>query len=215
MRYTLLVSERVLGVLGGNDVVVEHLVSWCRSADVIYATDSGADRIIALGFAPVVVGDFDSFSSLDAAAHLRLEQSSCQDTTDCDKLLRLAVQDGHRSITIAASEGDLPDHVLSTFFSALRSDITVRFAFRRGLGSLVNGGREQTVSTSTGQRVSLMPLTSCHGVSLSGTRWPLTSEDIAPEGLVSISNEALGSEVSVRIESGSALLFIETGEIYW
>lgn len=215
MRYTLVVSVRVLGVLGGNDVDDGRLVAWCSSATHIYAADSGADRIIALGFEPVVVGDFDSFTSLPSSANLRLVQSLDQDTTDCDKLLALVQTDGHDEITMAATEGDLPDHVLATFSSAVASSLRVRFAFRRGCGILVRPGENGTAQTSVGQRVSLIPLTPCHGVSMSGVRWPLSGATIATGERVSVSNEATAESVSVSIVEGAAMLFFETQEIVW
>lgn len=215
MRYTLVVSARVLGVLGGNDVDDGRLVAWCSSATHIYATDSGADRIIALGFEPVVVGDFDSFASLPDSAHLRLEQSLDQDTTDCDKLLALVRTDGHDEITLIATEGDLPDHVLATYSSAVASSLRIRFAFRRGCGILIRSGENGTAQTSVGQRVSLIPLTPCQGVSMSGVRWPLSGATIAPGERISVSNKATAESVVVSIDEGTALLFFETQEIVW
>lgn len=213
MRYTSPVPPRVLGILGGNDVDNELLRAWASSAEFVYAADSGADRLIALGFSPIVVGDFDSFSSLPQSSHLRLVQSIDQSTTDCDKLLALVKSDGHVSVTLAATEGDLPDHVLSTYSSAIACGLDVRFAFRRGIGMLVRDGA--SVSTAPGQRVSLIPLRPCTGIGLRGVAWPLEEADIEPGGAVSVSNEATGDQVTVSLRSGCALLFVETREVNW
>jgi thiamine pyrophosphokinase len=213
MRYTSPVPPRVLGVLGGNDVDNELLRAWATSAEVVYAADSGADRLIALGFSPIVVGDFDSFSSLPQSSHLRLVQSIDQTTTDCDKLLALVKSDGHMSVTLAATEGDLPDHVLSTYASAMACSIDVQFAFRRGIGVLVRDGA--SLRTTPGRRVSLIPLVPCSRVSLEGVAWPLKEAEIEPGGATSISNEAVGKRVTVSLSSGCALLFVETREVVW
>lgn len=213
MRYTSPVPRRVLGVLGGNDVDNDRLHAWASSADVVYACDSGADRLIALGFSPVVVGDFDSFASLPNASHLRLVQSIDQSTTDCDKLLALVKCDGHVSVTLAATEGDLPDHVLATFSSAMACGLDVRFVFRRGIGVIVRDGA--SLPTTPGQRVSLIPLVACTGVGLRGVAWALDGAEIEPGGAVSVSNEATGNRVQVNLRSGCALLFVETREVGW
>ncbi len=215
MRYTLVVTKRVLGVLGGNDVDEDGLRGWCTAATHVYATDSGADRVIALGFDPVVVGDFDSFKSLPSASHLRLVQSLDQETTDCEKMLDLAHEDGHDEITVTASEGDLPDHVLATFSSAVGAQLRVRFAFRRGIGVIVRPNEGATVRTTVGQRVSLLPLTACRGVSLSGVKWPLVDAEMAPGRRISVSNEAIEESVRASVSSGAALLFYETRQIVW
>lgn len=203
----------MLGVLGGKDVGDEKLVAWASSCDALYAADSGADRLIALGFSPIVVGDFDSFASLPNASHLRLVQSIDQATTDCDKLLALVREDGHSSVTLIGHEGDLPDHVLATYSSAIACGIDVRFAFRRGIGRLVRS--RVSANTRVGQRVSLVPLTPCTGVSLTGVAWEVSGDNYAPGGRLSVSNEAVGSQVEASVESGCALLFLETLEVAW
>lgn len=208
-------NDRVLGVLGGQDVGDQRLRDWCASADVVYAADSGADRVIGFGFEPIVVGDFDSFKSLEDSKHLRLEQSADQNTTDCDKLLALVLKDGHEAVTLAGSEGDLPDHVLATYFSALKSPLQVQFAFRRGIGWLVRPGVKLDVPCRRGQRVSLIPLDVCDDVRISGVEWPLTGETLAPSGSVSVSNRAVETVVTASLATGCALLFLETPEVRW
>jgi len=53
-----------------------------------------------------------------------------------------------------------------------------------------------------------MPLTTCGDVSISGVRWPLAGVTLKVGGAFSVSNEALGSEVVVKLESGIALLIL-------
>lgn len=208
-------SDRVLGVLGGTDIDDVRLAAWASTATHIYAADSGADRLISLGFSPTVVGDFDSFTSLSRASHLRLVQSLDQDTTDCDKLLALVAEDGHTGLTLTGTEGDLPDHVLATYSSAVASGLDVSFAFRRGVGALVRPGTPVSMDTLAGQRVSLVPLTPCYGTGLTGVAWPLDGAALEPGGLVSVSNEAVEGQVTAWLETGHALLFLETPEVVW
>jgi thiamine pyrophosphokinase len=166
-----------------------------------------------MGLAPIVVGDFDSFASLPHASHLRQVQSIDQATTDCDKMLALAREDGHGAITLTATEGDLPDHVLATYSSAVASGLDVRFAFRRGTGQLVRD--TVRVEARAGQRVSLVPLTACLGVGLSGVAWTVENGRFEPGNALSVSNEALGGPVVATLESGVALLFLESREVAW
>lgn len=203
----------MLGVLGGKDISDESLHAWASSAEVVYAADSGADRLIALGHSPIVVGDFDSFASLPGSSHLRLVQSIDQSTTDCDKMLRLVEEDGHGAITLTGTEGDLPDHVLATYSSIVASRLDVRIAYRRGIGYVVHS--RASVATQLGQRVSLVPITTCRGVWLTGVAWPLEAAALSPGVLVSVSNEAIGARVEARVEEGRALLFLESHGVSW
>ena len=214
VRYNSGVSERVLGVLGGKDMGDVLLSSWAASATVLYAADSGAGRLIGLGYSPVVVGDFDSFSPPEGSG-LRLVHLPDQGTTDCDKLLALALQYGRDEITLACVEGDLPDHVVATLSSAAACDLHVRLAYRRGIGWIVKKGAAATVAAKPGQRVSLMPITECTGVVFAGVRWPLEGTVLAPAGAVSVSNQAVGAEVRAEVGEGAAMLFVETSEVSW
>jgi thiamine pyrophosphokinase len=209
------VQKRVLGVLGGNDVSNDRLVAWASLAEHTYAADSGADRLIALGFSPIVVGDFDSFASHARASHLRLVQDLDEETTDCDKLLALVKSDGHDAVTLIATEGDLPDHILATYSSAIAASLDVRFAFRRGIGWLVRARAPRRAKSVFGQRVSLIPLVACEGAALSGVKWPLEGTRLEPGKRVSVSNEADSAEVVASLELGCALLFLETQEVFW
>lgn len=200
--------DKVLGVLSGRDMSDASLLAWVRDADVVYAADSAADRLIHLGERPIVVGDLDSFESHDRAEGLRVVRDPDQNSTDCDKLLRLAAMEGHEAITMASIEGDLLDHVLATLSSLVASPLEIRIALRRGVGWIVRAGREVAVEAVPGQRVSLVPLEGVRGARLTGVVWPLDAADLAPGAALSISNEALG-RVCARTESGAALLFVE------
>ncbi len=215
MRHNQLVPIRVLGVLGGQDVSDDLLRAWASTAHVIYGADSGADRLIAAGFEPIIVGDFDSFTMKDQATSLRLVQDTDENRTDCDKLLSLVAADAHQELTLTCVEGDLPDHVISTISSIVASHLRLRIAFRRGIGYVVRSEHNCSVQTKPGQRVSLVPLTPCVGVSLTGTQWQLTDDSIKIGGRLSVSNEATGDRVSASVSSGCALLFCETHDVSW
>jgi len=121
------VAQRILGVLGGEDMGIELVRAWCASAQVIYAADSGADRVLATGYQPILVGDLDSFQSGYAMVDLRVEERPDQEYTDCDKLLQLVREDGHDSVTLCSVEGDLLDHLLAGLSSGrLRIEREIR-----------------------------------------------------------------------------------------
>lgn len=200
---------KVLGVLDGRDMPAELLARWAGSADVVYAADGAADRLIQAGVsADVIVGDMDAVRPETLRAARRAVSHSDQDTTDCDKLLNLAKADGVSTITLASVEGDLPDHELATLHSAGRSGLDVRIAYRRGLGWILRSGSVLKPACSNGARVSLLPLASGTVATLEGVEWPLRDAALDPCGRGSISNRALGGSLQVEIKEGCALLFI-------
>lgn len=204
------VPKKVLGVLAGEDMPRELLLAWARSADVVLAADAGADRLIEAGVRPDhVVGDLDSIQRRAELGSARIHSRPDQSTTDCDKLLALAAELGFSALTLGAVEGDRMDHALSTWLSAARSSLEVRIALRQGLGWPLRGGRSRSVAVEPGRIVSLIPLAPCEGVVLRGVEWPLEGDKLSWDGLVSISNRAVDSSVSVSLEAGLAALIVE------
>lgn len=195
------------------------LAKWAASADLVLAADGGLDRLLEAGIPPHhMVGDMDSTEHALRLEYLSkdtpfvLHRNEDQNTTDCDKLLSLAKEIGVESITLAGVEGDLLDHTLATIQSALKSGLAVRLALRRGVGWVLSGPTSATVATTPGRRVSLVPLGEVSGVGLGGVEWPLAEASLSPRGLTSVSNRANAKRISVRLESGDALLFVEQTE---
>lgn len=200
-------GRRVLGVLAGADFPLEKLAEWARTADVVLAADGAADRLLAAGVEPTTtIGDLDSLASVLPLK--RVIQDPDQETSDCDKLLNFAYRIGHREITLAGIEGDRLDHVLSTFSSAAKSELSVRLVLRDGLAYVLRGPGVYSFESIVGERVSLMPLERCERLSLSGVAWPLDGAVLSALGQVSISNVASTDEVKVRMMNGAAVLFL-------
>jgi len=202
--------ERVLGVLAGEPLPGAVLQAWCDSAELVLAADGGADRVLAVGRRPHrVVGDLDSLSEAARTLGLEVIHDADQDSTDCDKLLRLAGSVGAASVTLACVEGGYLDHLLAVLASAARSPLGVRLALRTGVAWVLRGPTTTAIRTRPGRRVSLLPLTRCHGVGLQGVRWALSGATLDWLGLVSVSNRAESDSVLATIGEGCAVLFAQ------
>ncbi|MBS1724963.1 MAG: thiamine diphosphokinase [Armatimonadetes bacterium] len=200
-------GNRVLGVLSGGDTDDTQLAAWSASADVLIAADGGGNRLVALGFRPIVVGDLDSFDMTLASRVEAVHEDPRQDRTDFDKLLEFVHDKGYRSLTVIGLEGDHLDHVLAGLSSVVRSPLDVRIVLRQAVGHVLREGQDLTYDEEPGQRVSLLPLTKCEGVSISGVKWPLQGVEMEPGGFLSVSNVATGP-VHASVESGTALLIL-------
>lgn len=203
--------SRVLGVLSGEDLDGALLRRWAVSAERVLAADAGADRLFDVGVvAHVVVGDMDSVSKKALDASPEAVPIADPNRTDCDKLLALATKEGHKRITLAGVEGDLPDHVLATLHSSARATLDVRLAYRRGMGWIVSPECPRKISdVPEGRRVSLLPLVSCTGANLSNVAWPIENAVLTATGMTSISNRALKGQLVATMREGAALLFVE------
>lgn len=74
---------------------------------------------------------------------------------------------------------------------------------------LIRPGSTYMAATSPGRRISLLPIIPSIGVHLAGVEWPIADAEMAMNRVVSISNRAVGEEVSVNISEGLMLLFVE------
>jgi len=203
-------SNRILGVLAGGDIDEEIVRAWAASANNIIAADAGADLLMRLGITPdATIGDMDSISRETLSVVPASQHMFDQDTTDCDKLLAYAAKEGHPSVTLIGIEGDLPDHVLAILHSAARSSLDIRLAYRRGMGWIVKPRQSRRIATKPGRRVSLLAIEACHGVHLQGTKWLLEDASLSLEHGTSVSNRTEGTELTVSLAKGAALLFVE------
>ncbi len=210
-------STRVLGVLNGRDMPIEHVLKWAVSAETVYAADGAARPLVESCMAPVLVGDMDSWKGGVPRGIRVVGHPEDQDTTDCDKLLQAALDDGVKHLTLTGIEGDRLDHVLSSLHSCVKSPLNIRVILRRGIGTVVRAGASQW-PTSPGQRLSLLPLQKSVGVCLTGVEWPLDHAELESGVMVSISNVATAEKVSVEMKSGACLLIreLERGfEPFW
>ncbi len=193
----------VVAMLGGRDLPEEVIRQWAVEATALYGADSGANRLLELGFRPTVVGDMDSF--VGPSEGLRLVEDPDQETSDLDKLLKVVAQDGHRRLTVLGLEGDRLDHLLAGLHSLAKSPLDLLVVLRRGVGFLLGEGLFDW-GEDLGSRCSVIPIGAAV-VSVSGVRWPL---DQAVLGMShSLSNVIDPGPLAVTIHSGSALLFVE------
>jgi thiamine pyrophosphokinase len=191
-------------VLAGELMEAPILHAWAESADVILAADGGANYLVELGLRPdIAVGDFDSISPDAKAAAKTLIHIEDQNYSDCDKLLRLVSENGWRAVTLIGAEGGRVDHVLGILQSAARADVGVFIAYRQQFGAILRG--PVRASFKVAGKFSLMSIYDCHGVDLTGARWPLEGAEFSIRSGSSLSNEA-EERIEVSIESGAAIL---------
>lgn len=208
--------HRVLLVLAGADHEAAALRAWAPSADVLIGADGGTDRLLEAGLrCDILVGDLDSVTPAGQKHAAEIVHIEEQETTDFDKALQLCA-DRFSSSEVACFgiEGDQADHVMNNWSSLIAARADVAAVLRRGLGLPIRPASEQSFRLEPGRRVSLLPKTPTTGVTLEGVEWPLQDAEMEPGGRASISNRARGL-LRVRIETGAAILFLETDPAVW
>ena len=184
---------------------------------VVVGVDGGAARLQRFGILPhVVTGDFDSLTK-DDVTRLRTSGATIvptpdQDYTDFDKALTY-VRETYPGAAIAVfgAVGGRLDHTVSVLSAVIKHGVfggaDIRLIDAVGETRPVRGGeRIYTGDDLPGRVVSLLALGTVRGVTLSGVRWALNNETLAPGVRDGALNEITNTQVSVRCERDAPLL---------
>ena len=111
-------TRRRVCIIANSPVFNENCVAarW-QESDLVIATDGAANRLPGELKPHIICGDFDSID--EAAARKRfpaveLVRSSCQETNDLEKSIRLAIERGASEIAVSCSMGGQLDHTVTT-----------------------------------------------------------------------------------------------------
>ncbi len=142
-----------------------------------------------------VVGDFDSLS--DAARHRfgdRLYHISEQSTTDFEKALsRVAAP----CVIALGFTGGRLDHLLAVLGTMVRQPVPPVLLVDQDDASFVAQPGETVLDLARETRISVMPVTQCRAVSLSGVVWSFADQAMSLDTFTSPSNAALGGRVTL------------------
>lgn len=206
MSRCLILTSRIDGI--------EHLTIDPSDFSCILAADGGLDRARELGLSPThLIGDYDSTDRPDAATVEQAENTiflpTVKDMTDSEAALDWAVGMGYTDILVLGGLGGRFDHtmgnvgLLSKHLSVTRKIVLQDGANRvrmfppgtypvrkddyRYLGLLAYGG-------------------TVHGLSVSGTKYPLRKYDLSDSTTLGVSNEILDKEATVSFAEGRLLV---------
>ena len=204
---------RALIVLGG-EALGEALLRECvRQADWTVAADSGLAAFDACGLEPdCIIGDMDSVAPeilaryKDSAA---IERLPCiKDETDGVHALDAAVRKGASEITLLGALGGRPDHLLANLMLLIRAaQKGVRAEIRSESLSVCRVPKRLTLYGAAGQTVSLLPLGTAEGITLTGFFYPMQNGSMDNAYPIGISNVVTEDVAEIRVERGDVLLF--------
>ncbi len=201
---TEVVRRSAVVLANGRRPTRETLRSYVQRSDLFLAADGALDFALAAGLTPdYVVGDFDSVSgealrAIDPATLIRIED---QQLCDLEKALNLAVDLQVEQVIVLGALGKRMDHSLTSLSVGLRLAHRVSIRLIDGGTELIPVVSEALLQGSPGDTVSLIVWEPVRGVTLSGVRWPLHDEDLAP-GSRCVSNVLIESSAAVSVREG-------------
>lgn len=187
--------------------------------ECVIGVDGGVRFCYEQGILPDrIVGDFDTLDRgilewyrEHTGVEIR-EFNPVKDATDTQIAVELALELGSDQIVILGGTGTRLDHVLGnvqTLYLALERGVRCWILDRHNRIQLIRGRHVIRRSEQYGTYFSLIPLTTrVQGVTLRGAKYPLDRYEftVLGTGSLGVSNEIVGDEVEILMESGVMIL---------
>ncbi|MDP6456754.1 MAG: thiamine diphosphokinase [Candidatus Marinimicrobia bacterium] len=183
-----------------------------RNARTLICTDGSADSAIRHDLAPqFIIGDLDSLQKSPDDYDATVIQLPDQDSTDLEKALDWCIQKSVREITILGATGQRDDHTLANILILSNYSGRVKLSMLTDYAEINYVEESYQFSCEQGQKVSLLPLQEIISVTTEGLKYRLQDEPLHRDG-TGISNEAVGGNFSVTVDSGGVFVFISYPE---
>ncbi len=178
---------------------------------LILAADKGYGYAEKSGVLPhIFVGDMDSFddeSTIKSSEIFRLSPE--KDMTDTEQAVEIAISRGAKEILILGALGGRIDHTLANIQ-------LLKFGLDRGAQVYLADKNQFITLTDNSMKIckkegcclSLIPLTPCHGVTLTGVYYPLSNASLSLGNSLGVSNEFTEEIVSLSVASGQLLVMV-------
>ena len=207
--------KRRTAILAGGEM---HAAPHISEGDYVIAADSGYDHAVAHSIhVDLLIGDLDSISD-EGLRHAHThgveieEHDPDKDETDLDLAVKAAVRHGATVIDIYGAEAGRLDHLLGVALllsSSTWAPLDITWQTRSGALKAATPQRSVVFSTSHGTSITLLPIGDASGVTTTGLRWQLDNATLQRGTSLGISNTATGESVTVHVQDGALLVFME------
>jgi thiamine pyrophosphokinase len=204
----ILLAMRAFVFTGGEAPAAARVLPELIAGDLLVAADSGLLTIKAFGLEPdLIIGDMDSLpdqAMLEGYPRERVKRHGRnKDESDTELAYGAALEAGADEISIVGGGGGRLDHLLGILCLFERVKGPAAWYLPQGKAWRVEG--REVFSSAPGEPISFFPLGSTPlRMESEGLRWPLSGLEFA-RGFMSLSNEASGESVSLKVISGKAL----------
>jgi len=181
-----------------------------KRADLIVCADGGANHARKLRIKPdVILGDMDSITPSTKTFFKSIPQLLIDDqnSTDLEKAIEFCIQRKATSIDVIGWSGDRIDHTTGSLGCFKKYGIKVALRFVDSVGELSLIQKWSQLKMKKGERLSLIPLERCTGVTTKNLKYGSRNETLELGAREGISNEATASSVTIHLKKGTLLLY--------
>ena len=201
-------------ILINSPSVLDIDKSYLSSENVkIYCADGGANYAHKLKITPnAIVGDLDSVDAKILEEYKATGVTIINDldkyNTDLEKTINYAVKEGAKEIQIAGSLEGRPDQALGNFLllaSPMFKSVNLSIITKNSLTLVLQTGESRKFNRKAGEHLSLIPIKDSV-VSLKGTKWELSKQDMSIGNSEGLSNLIENEEALIKVHEGTVFL---------
>ena len=181
-----------------------------QRADLVVCADGGANRARSSGITPdIILGDMDSLTAATKRFYrgVPLFRIPDQESTDLEKAILFCITLGTASVDVLGALGDRIDHITGSLGCFKRFGERIELRLIDEIGELTRIRKRVSLKTRKGEKISLIPVDRCAGVTTKNLKYPLKNAFLETGVREGISNEATGRSASVSVAKGTLLLF--------
>jgi thiamine pyrophosphokinase len=180
--------------------------------DTIYAIDKGLEVCDELKI-PIskIIGDFDSVKPNILKKYPNekiVRYSSDKDNSDTELAVNIALNSNFQDIILLNSNGARLDHFLFNVLILFKKPEVIKILSSDGVLWALQSDSESIIELKPNTTFSLIPMSKCNGVSISGCHYELTNETLELSSTLTLSNIANGA-IKVSFKSGNLLFCTE------
>ena len=180
--------------------------------DTIYAIDKGLEICDELKI-PVskIIGDFDSVDANILKKYPNekiLRYNSVKNQSDTELGIEIALKNNFHEIIILNSSGARLDHFLFNVLILFKRPEIIKLLNPDGVLWALLPDSESNIELKPNTTFSLIPLSNCTGVSITGSSYDLKDKTLEISSTLTLSNVANGT-IKVSFKSGKLLFYAE------
>lgn len=203
-------TKRALILANGEPPKKSLLHTLVKQAQIFICADGGANTALKLGLKPdAIVGDMDSIQAETLSKFQRVPQHAILDaeSTDLEKAIKWLILEKYEHITVVGAAGKRLDHTVGNLGVLAKFYPDAIISFVDNLGEMVFVGRELAFGAPLHSTVSLIPLTTCEGVTTTGLHYKLENELLELGVREGTSNVVVANPVVITVKEGNLLLY--------
>lgn len=204
-------TYRALLIGNGEKISPRLLKKLAAQADYVLAADGGANKALSCGVTPNgVIGDMDSVSArAKKILSGKILHVPTQDNTDLEKALLWLIKHNFTHVTLVGFVGDRWDFSVGNLLTLARFAHKLEICVVGDKWRMVPLLRKAQFACKKNKRISIIPLKTCTGVTLSGLKYPLKNARLTAGATQTLSNQTVKTRFSVSFTRGTLLVYYE------